>query len=52
MKKKSTWNRIDWLHAREIAKKPFLFIQRSINRYALTQDEKTPKYLTGKKKSS
>jgi len=46
--KKSTWNHIDWKYAKEIAKKPFLFISRHINRYGLTQDN--PKYLSGKKK--
>jgi len=47
--KKSSWNLIDWKYAKELAKKPFLFINRHINRYSLTQD-KSPKYLSGKKK--
>ena len=46
--KKSTWNLIDWKYAKEVIKKPFLFINRHINRYSLTQDN--PKYLSGKKK--
>lgn len=41
---------IYWQYAKQSIRKPFLFIDRSINRYSLTQD-KTPKYLSGKGKS-
>lgn len=39
MKAKSSWNRIDWKYAKQTAKKPFLFIDRVMNRYSITQDE-------------
>ena len=32
---------IYWQYAKETLKKPFLYINRSINRYSLTQDKKS-----------
>ena len=48
--KKNSFPAIYWQYAKETIKKPFLYINRSINRYSLTQDKKNPKYLTGKGK--
>jgi len=37
---KNSWPAIYWQFAKESIKKPFLFINRSLNRYSLTQDKK------------
>lgn len=45
---KNSFSLLHWKYAKEMIKKPFLYINRHINRYGLTQDN--PKYLSGKKK--
>jgi len=40
---KNSFSYLHWKYAKEIIKKPFLFINRHINRYSLTQDEKKKK---------
>ena len=37
--KKNSWPEIYWRYAKQSIKKPFLYIDRSFNRYSLTQDD-------------
>ena len=41
--KKNSWPAIYWRYAKQSIKKPFLYIDRSINRYSLTQDKPNKK---------
>lgn len=46
---KNSFSLQHWQYAKQMIKKPFLYIDRVFGRYALNQDKKSPKYLTGKK---
>lgn len=48
MKAKNSFTLQHWQYAKQIIKKPFLYIDRAFGRYSLNQD-KSPKYLGGKK---